>query len=268
MQATLDFLARHGYWVLFLTVFAEQIGLPIPAVPVLVAVGALAGLGQFSFAACVLLAVAACLMADVVWFWLGRIKGLSVLRILCRISLEPDTCVSIAKDWFRRWGNSALLIAKFMPGFSTVAPPMAGVNRMSVGNFVLFDGAGSLIWAGVSMLAGYAFRNQLEFLMESMNRMGSWFGMLLVFGIAVYVGFKWFQRHKLINQFLMARISPDELHKRQQAGDLLALVDLRSAREVEEIGQKIPGAMWLTLKDLETRHEEIPRDREIILYCS
>lgn len=268
MSSTLDFLARHGYWFVFVTVLAEQLGLPIPAVPVLVAMGALAGLGQLSFLASLVLAVAACLGADFLWFWLGRRKGLSVLRTLCRISLEPDSCVSIAKDWFRRWGNSALLFAKFIPGFSTAAPPMAGVNRMTIARFLTYDAAGSLAWAGSSMLAGYLFHNQLELLLEGLRQMGSWFGALLLGGLAAYIALKWYQRHRLIHQFLMARISADELWDRMKAGEDLTIVDLRGAIELEETQSKLPGALWLTISELDTRHEEIPRDREIILYCS
>lgn len=268
MQTTLDFLARHGYWVLFATVLAEQLGLPIPAVPALIAVGALAGMGQLSFAAALLLAILACLISDTVWYWLGRRRGLSVLRILCRLSLEPDTCVSIARDWFRKWGNSALLFAKFIPGFSTVAPPMAGVNRIPLGRFLAADAAGSLAWAGAAMAAGYAFHNQLEWLMASLQSMGSWLGALLAGTLATYIGAKWLQRHRLLHSFLMARISANELQERLEAGEELVVVDLRGPLQVESSGLKIPGAKVYTLSTLNEWHEEIPRDREIILYCA
>jgi membrane protein DedA with SNARE-associated domain len=268
VHSTIDFLARHGYWVVFLTVLGEQLGVPIPAVPVLVAVGALAGFGKLSILISAALAVIACLISDSVWFWLGRKKGMSVLKLLCKISLEPDSCVSIARDWFRKRGSSALLFAKFIPGFSTAAPPMAGVNKMSLGRFLVFDGLGSLAWVGVAMTLGYLFRNQLESVMDSMNKMGSWLGTLIVGALGAYIGIKWYQRHRLIHHFLMSRISPEELQERTQSGDPLAVVDLRNAREIEEIGSKIPGAILFSLSDLEQRHEEIPRDREIVLYCS
>jgi len=264
----LDFLARHGYSVLFFTVLAEQLGLPIPAVPALIAIGALAGLGQLSFWAALLLAVLACLLSDTVWFWLGRKKGLSVLRTLCKLSLEPDTCVSVARDWFRKWGSSALLFAKFIPGFSTVAPPMAGVNRMTLTRFLISDAAGSMAWAGTAMAAGYAFHNQLEWLIESLRRTGSWFGALLVAGLALYIGLKWYQRHRLIHSFLMARISAQELPERRNAGDELVIVHLRGPLAVSASGLKIAGSKVYTMSTLEDWHEEIPRDREIILYCA
>ena len=268
MQATLVFLSNHGYWILFLTVLGEQAGLPIPAIPVLLAMGALAGLGKFSLATCLFLAVLACLVSDSIWFQLGRRNGQPVLRLLCRISLEPDSCVSLAKDWFKRMGPSALLLAKFIPGFSTAAPPMAGVNRMTFPRFLLYDAAGSLLWAGASAGLGFLFRNQLEAALEGMNRLGSWLGAVLGTALAAWVVWKWWQRRRFIRSLAKARITPDELYELIQSGDRPAIVDLRREGELEEAGAKIPGALWLQLGDLETRHEEIPRDRFVVLYCS
>lgn len=268
MQDTFNYLARHGYWFVFGTVLLEQLGLPIPAMPVLVAAGALAGNGVLSFWFSLLLALVACLAADSLWFCLGRRGGLRVLRTLCRISLEPDSCVSISKDWFRRLGGSALLVAKFIPGFSTAAPPMAGVNGMSMGRFLVYDGIGSLLWAGLFAWLGWVFHNQLESLVLRLEELGSWFGALLAGGVALYVIVRWRQRNKLIHQFLMSRVSVDELQQLFHTPDAPAVVDLRNAVEVGRTGSKIPGAIWLTVPELRARHTEIPRDREVVLYCS
>lgn len=269
MQSILDVLARQGYWVVFLTVLAEQLGMPIPAVPVLVAVGALAGFGKFSFTTCLLLAVAASLIADSVWFHLGRKRGQSVLRLLCKISLEPDSCVSLAKDWFKRLGKSALLIAKFIPGFSTAAPPMAGVNRMPYSRFLLLDAAGSALWAGLSLALGWFFRNQLEAVLDALSRLGSTLGIVIFGGLAAYIAFKWFQRYRFMQLLRATRITPEDLNARMQSGDEgIAVVDLRRPAEIQEAGSRIPGAIAFPVSDLESRHHEIPRDRDIILYCS
>ncbi|BDC52406.1 membrane protein [Bryobacterales bacterium F-183] len=271
MQETLDYLARHGYWLVFGTVLLEQLGLPIPAVPVLIAAGALAGTGMLSFWPSLLFALAACLISDSIWFYLGRRGGLKVLQTLCKISLEPDSCVAISRDWFRRMGGSALLVAKFIPGFSTAAPPMAGVNGMSPLGFLAYDGAGSLIWAGSFMGLGWIFHNQLEGLLMGMEQMGSWVGILVVVAVALYLIVRWRQRNKLIHQFLMSRISVDELKRllvTGEAAEAPAVVDLRNAFEVGRTGSKIPGAIWLTVPELRERHGEIPRDREVVLYCS
>lgn len=268
MQETLNYLARHGYWFVFGTVLLEQLGVPIPAIPALIAAGALAGNGVLSFWLSVLLAVSACLMSDSVWFNLGRRGGLTVLRTLCRISLEPDSCVSISKDWFRRLGGSALLVAKFIPGFSTAAPPMAGIIGMSTGRFLLYDGLGSLIWALLFTSLGWLFHNQLEGLILRVEQMGSWVGVLLLTSVVLYVFIRWRQRNRLIHQFLMSRITVDELERLSHSPEPPAVVDLRSALEVGRTGSKIPGAIWLTMRELSDRHNEIPRDREVILYCS
>ena len=268
MQATLHFLTSHGYWVLFATVLAEQAGLPIPAIPVLLAMGALAGLGKFSLPVCILLAVLACLVSDSIWFQLGRRNGQSVLRLLCRISLEPDSCVSLAKDWFKRMGASALVLAKFVPGFSTAAPPMAGVNRMPYAKFVFYDSTGSFLWAGVALGLGFLFHNQLEAVLEALNRLGSWLGAVVGTVLLAWIVWKWQQRRRFIRSLAESRITPQELYELMQSGESPAIVDLRREGELEEVGAKIPGALWLQLGDLETRHEEIPRDRFVVLYCS
>ena len=267
MRDIFEFLTRHGYAALFVTVLAEQVGLPIPAVPILVAAGALAGMNQISGWWCIVLAVLACLLSDSLWFWMGRKRGQSVLKVLCRISLEPDSCVGQAKDWFGRMGSGALLVAKFIPGFSTAAPPMAGVNRMPLAKFLALDAAGSFIWAGLAVGAGYLFRNQMEAVLEWANRVGASVGVGLLALLAGYVAWKWFQRWRFVRNLLGTRISPPELLELTQSG-LVVVLDLRSIGEVEEIGAKIPGAMWFSMKDLDARHREIPRDREIVLYCS
>src|SRR5258706_762043 len=131
MNSTIEFLARHGYLVLITWVFAEQVGLPIPSIPILLAAGALSGAGRLGLPVSLLCCVLAAMTADSLWFQLGRLRGVQVLRLLCRISLEPDTCVRRTEDAFSRQGAGTLLYSKFLPGLNTVATPMAGVIRMS-----------------------------------------------------------------------------------------------------------------------------------------
>lgn len=171
-MATFQFLADHGVGVLFWVIFAEQIGFPIPAIPLLIAAGALVGAGKMSAAAALLVPVAASLPPDVAWYYLGRHKGGKVLGFLCRLSLEPDSCVRDTENLFHRNGPRALLLAKFIPGFSTVAPPLAGIVGMSALTFILYDVAGTLIWAGASAGVGALFRNQLEQLISLFDQGG------------------------------------------------------------------------------------------------
>src|SRR5256712_13178321 len=173
MDGAIDVLVRYGYVVVFGWVFAEQIGLPIPAAPVLLAAGALAGTGRLSLALVLALAALASLGSDIIWYWIGRTGGGRVLGWLCRISLEPDSCVRRTQNAFSVHGARSLLVAKFVPGFSTAAPPLAGIVRMPLLRFVVFTGLGGLIWAGAFAGVGWLFSRQLEVAAGYVARLGS-----------------------------------------------------------------------------------------------
>jgi len=268
MHAIIPFLLRHGYWVLFVNVLVEQAGLPIPAIPVMLAMGALAGLGNFSFAESLALAIAAALASDLMWFRLGRVRGHSILNLLCRISLEPDSCVSNIQTVFRRFGALALLFAKFVPGLNTAAAPMAGLIRMPLLKFLAADIAGVAAWSGSALAVGYLFRDQLEDAAEHAGRMGSWLLVVLVSLLAIYIIWKYYQRERFIRELRVDRVTPEELMKMIESGEDMAVVDLRRLLEVEIDNEKLPGAIWIDLDELETREQEIPRDKDVILYCS
>jgi membrane protein DedA with SNARE-associated domain len=268
MHGVIPFLVRHGYWVLALNVFAEQIGLPIPSFPVLLGMGALAGLGNFSIWISLALAVGAALASDVIWYRLGRVRGHSILNLLCRVSLEPDSCVSNTKTLFGKLGARALLIAKFVPGLGATAAPLAGLTRMSWWKFLAADATGSMLWGAVYLAIGYLFRDQLERVAEELGNMGSWLLLILGTLLAAYIAWKYIQRQRFIRGLRVARITPEALLKMIEAGQEIAVVDLRHELEVENDNVKVPGAIWMTLAELETRHDEIPRDRDVILYCS
>jgi len=268
MHAIIPFLLRHGYWVLFANVFAEGMGLPIPSVPVLLAIGALTGLGEFSFSKSLALAGAACLASDGLWFNLGRFRGQSILNLLCRLSLEPDSCVSNTKGLFRRLGARSLLIAKFVPGLGATAAPLAGLTHMHPLRFVAADLAGALLWSATYLTAGYIFHDQLELVADQAARTGSWLLLILVSLLAGYIAWKYSQRRRFIRNLRIARIRPEELMQMILAGGEVAVVDLRQEIDVEHDSFKLPGAIWMTLDELDERHNEIPRDREVILYCS
>ncbi len=246
-------------------VLAEQLGVPIPSTPVLLAMGALIGSGKYSWAGALSLSVAASIVADGVWYLIGRQKGSKVLKLLCRISLEPDSCVSSTRYWFKRLGGWALVIAKFVPGLSTVAPPMAGLSRMAWWKFLGADGLGGFIWAGAFLGLGHVFRTQLEDVAAYAARMGGWLIVVVCGALALWIGWKYYQRRRFIKGLRVARIQPEDL--KQRLGDVFIL-DLRTAEEFASDGSKIPGALWFDRKELEQRHLEIPRDRDVILYCT
>jgi len=262
----MEFLAQYGYWVLFLGVLCEQLGLPLPAMPILLGMGALAADGQFTLSTCVLLAMLASVIADTVWYRLGRRNGQSVLKLLCRISLEPDTCVSVAKDWFRRTGDATLLFAKFIPAFSTVATAMAGVNQMPLLRFLVLDGLGSAAWAGIYLWAGFVFGTRLERLLSPMKELGLTAGLGLALLLAAYIAWKWWWRYRMVRRLRATRMTPADLLSLMRAGEALTVLDLRRGAEIASSG-KIPGAAQIPVLDLDARHHEIPRDRQIVLYC-
>jgi membrane protein DedA with SNARE-associated domain len=268
MDGAIELLVRNGYVILFVWVFAEQIGLPIPAVPVLLAAGAVAGTGRLSLALVLALAGFASLLSDTIWYWIGRVRGARVLGLLCRISLEPDSCVRRTQQTFSVHGARSLLIAKFVPGFSTAAPPLAGIVRMPVLSFLLLTGLGGLIWAGVFVGLGWLFSYQLELVLSYTARMGSWAAYLLGAGLGAYAAWKYLARQRFLRRIRIARITPEELKAKLDAGEDMMLVDLRHRVEFEAEPSIIPGALHLTTEELEARHHEIPRGREIVLYCT
>lgn len=269
MEQALDFVLRHGYTVLFGVVLAEQLGLPVPAAPVLMAAGALGAMGRLSLAPALGVAALASLGADFLWYQLGKHRGPSILGLLCRISLEPDSCVRRTENVFLRHGPRALLVAKFVPGLSTAAPPLAGVIGMSVPRFLVCSAGGALLWAGAYIALGYLFSSQLEVVAEWLSRLGTWLGVLLGGALALYIAGKYIQRQRFLRQLRIARITPEELMAKLDGGQAVVIVDLRSELQVEGEGMlKLPGALHVHPDELETRHTEIPRDREIVLYCS
>jgi membrane protein DedA with SNARE-associated domain len=268
MDGAIDVLVRYGYLVVFGWVFAEQIGLPIPAAPVLLAAGALAGTGRLSLALVFVLAGLASLASDIIWYWIGRTGGGRVLRWLCRISLEPDSCVRRTEDAFSVHGARSLLYAKFVPGYSTAAPPLAGIIRMPLLRFVVFTGVGGLIWAGVFIGVGWVFSRQLEVAADYVARLGSSAVALVVAGLAGYIAWKYVARQRFLRRIRIARITPEELKARLDAGDDTMIVDLRARIDFDADPLIIPGALHLMTEELEARHREIPRDREIVLYCT
>jgi len=268
MKQFVEFLLKHGYSVVFVSVLAEQIGLPLPSTPILLAMGALAGLGRLSFAAALAIGVAASLIADSLWYWLGRKRGYSVLNLLCRIALEPDSCVRKTENVFARYGAGSLLFAKFVPGLSTAAPPLAGLFRMPLVRFWLADAGGAALWVGSFSGVGFVFRGQLEDVAQWAMGMGRWLGLVLVALLAVYILWHIWQRQRFLRKLRVARIAPEEVLRKLEAGEELMIVDLRSSLDVENEGHKLPGALLMAPEELEARHQEIPRDRDIILYCT
>lgn len=264
MNETIDFLTQHGPLVLAIAVFAEQIGLPLPALPFLITAGALVGSGQMGLGMAVVSALVAGMAGDQVWYELGRRRGRLVLNWLCRISLEPTSCVRRTEDFFARHGVRSLIVAKFVPGFSTIAPPLAGIVGLRVPQYLLFNGLGTLLWVGTGIGLGMAFSDQLEQALLMSAQIGPAVGLLVMTVVIGYVVYKAVNRYRA--DYRVLRMTVPELTDKLAGGEDPVIVDLR-LRGARQEDPGIPGAMPMTLDELAIRQGELPRNRDVILYC-
>ena len=273
MHSVLGLLAHHTYSLLFGWVLIEQGGLPIPSVPLMLAAGTLSAAHKLHVAYAIPVILFACLISDSAWFFLGKNYGGKVLNILCRFSLEAATCVERTHGTVGKRGAITLLFAKFVPGLSTVAAPIAGQLQMSYLTFVIYDIAGSLIWCGAWLFAGRFFGDIAE-------RSSNFFALLGHFGIALVllmvaalVIYRLVKRRQFLTQLRGLRLEPAQLMAMiadaERAGlDRPFIVDLRHPLDVMTDPLILPGALRIGPDELKQRREIIPTDRDIVLYCT
>ena len=261
-------LAQHGLLLVFGNVLLAQLGVPLPAVPMLIIAGAFAASGQLALAAILGVTLAASLLGDLPWYAAGRHYGYRIMRTLCRIAIEPDSCVKQTENIFERWGAPSLLVAKFVPGFATVAPPLAGAMGLSLARFIVFSAAGALLWAIVPVAAGMVFSAQVEQALAWVERMGTRGVMVAAGVVAVYVGVKLIQRHLLIRRLRAVRVDAHELRKMIRAGAPLVVLDARSATARKLDPRHIPGATAINFADAEKALKIGTHDHDIVVYCS
>jgi membrane protein DedA with SNARE-associated domain/rhodanese-related sulfurtransferase len=258
----------YGYLLLFSWVLVEQFGIPLPATPVLLAAGALSAEGQMSFPLALLLGVVGALTADSTWFLIGRRYGHHVLRLLCKLSMEPTICVRRTQDSFGRRRAVTLMIAKFVPGLATLAPPVAGENGMDFWQFLLFDGIGATAWVVTLLAAGRLCGDALKRDPSLLNWVGRFSGLLLVLGILGFFIARIVRRRRFLRDLLKARLEPEDLKKQLDAGEPVYIVDLRHPLELLPDPYTLPGALHFSPDSLAARHLEIPRDRDVVLFCT
>jgi membrane protein DedA with SNARE-associated domain len=268
VNESIEFLRAYGPMLVFTSVLLEQAGIPIPCTPWLIASGALARLGQGTVLLPIALATIAASLGHSLWFFAGRRWGNGVLRVVCRLSFEPEICVQRTENAFTRYGARALVVAPFIPGLTTLAPPLAGMSGMRVRRFLGLDGIGDILWAttyvAIGWLAGEPFFRLVAIVMHYAGSAASFFAG----GLALYLSWKMLQRLRFRSQLRVARLSAGELKRRIDQGDDMVLVDLRHRREVEESGNTLPGALQISPEELYRRHEEIARGRDVVLFCS
>ena len=268
MNAAIEFVRMYGPMLVFTGVLLEQAGVPIPCTPWLIASGALARLGQGSVILPIALATVAASLGHVVWFLAGRRWGSRVLRLVCRVSLEPDICVQRTENVFTRYGARALVIAPFIPGLTTLAPPLAGMSGMRVRRYLALDAIGDLLWVssfvGLGWLAGEPFFRVVGVVLDYAGSAAGFLAGLL----ALYLAYRLLQRLRFRSQLRVSRVTAGELKRRLDAGDDVVVVDLRHRREVQDSGSTLPGALQISPEELNQRHEEIARGRDVVLFCS
>jgi membrane protein DedA with SNARE-associated domain/rhodanese-related sulfurtransferase len=257
-------LEHYCVLIVFVAVLIDQLGIPIPAVPVLVVAGSLAANGRASAAALFAAAVVATLIADAVWFLIGRTYGMRVLKMLCRISLEPDSCVSQTQGRFERWGVNSIVIAKFIPGLGTIAPPLAGALQVSWLRFMGLSLIASSLWAAVGLGAGMIFKGPIA----ELGRIGGMAAAGLGVALAIYIAYKWRERRRFLASLRMARISVDDLYALLTAKQDPLILDVRThtARSLQP--RWIPTAIHAPVEELEHWLKDYSREREIIVYCT
>ena len=267
MHNLLPFLIQHGYTVLFVWVLAETMGLPIPSVPLLITAGALAGLGQLKLSLCIGLGVCAALSSDLFWYSMGKRRGGQLLSLLCRISLEPDSCVRRTENIFSRYGARSLLVAKFVPGLSAVSTPLAGMISMPLPHFLLFDCMGAVFWVGSYTAFGYLLSEELERASAYAASTGNALVLLVAGGLSMYILRKYYLRRRFIRELFIARITPEELKQKLDSGEDVMIIDVRHDLDFEADPYIIPGTLRIPSEQLEN-YPEVPKDREVVVYCT
>lgn len=261
-------LEVYRYWLIFGFVLAENLGLPLPSFPVLLLAASVSRTMHFSLAGLLLVSLLGALMGDMIWYALGRLRGRPILRTLCSLTLNPDSCVSRTENIFVRHGLKSLLVAKFVPGLNTIAPPLAGMLKISALRFALYDMAGISFWSGSALALGVIFRTQVEWLLEWLQEFGRLGVLILVVLIAGWLLLKWVERRQFYKLLEKSRIAPPELKEMLARGEDVVIVDLRSNLSYQTDGAKIPGAIHIAPKEFEARFREIPLGRPVVMYCT
>lgn len=260
-------LQEYGVLIVFGVVLVEQIGLPIPAFPILIVAGAFAVDGGISWPAALAVSLLACLISDYFWFRAGRYFGKRILRLLCQISLSPDYCVSQTEDNFNRWGPKALVVAKFIPGFNTIAPPLAGALGTSNATFLGFSVAGALLWSGTGIALGAAFHTQIDQVLDILNTMGSTALMVLGALLLLFIVYKYVERRRFRQTVDIERLTIEELKRLLAQGPQPVLVDARSVT-AQMLDPAVPGALAYSGGDPIPELAALDKDYPIIVYCS
>ncbi len=266
LTSVIEAIQQHADWVVFVSVLMQQVGLPIPAVPTLLVAGSLAA-APAQAAQMLAAAVLASVLADSLWYLAGRAFGYRILTGLCRLSINPGSCVSETESRFVRWGVRSLVIAKFVPGFSTVAPPIAGSLRMPWSSFITAAALGAALWAGTAILVGWWYRAQVETAIDAMSSHGSAVLALLVLALGAWLVWKLFQKYRFEQMRSIPFITPPELAAALASNTPPLLLDFRGAAMIAQTGP-LAGAIQAHLEDLPQIASDWAKSRAIVTLCA
>jgi len=264
----MELIAQYGLALVFVNVLLERAGLPLPATPTLLICGALAATGRLSVWWIFALALLACIIGDTLWYAAGRYYGRRVMKFLCRVSLSPDSCVRTTENRFERWGRLTLVLAKFVPGLSTVVRPLAGAMHLPLGSFELLNGIGSVLWAGAAIGTGMLFQTQIGLVLLRIREFGTEAGELTLVVVLLYIAYKWWERRRFNAALRLPRIEIEALRSLIAESKAPIIIDVRSALGRNQERRCLPGALEMSLDEISTRLAEIPEDREVVFYCA
>jgi len=269
MESILALTARHGYSIVFLAVLAESLSLPIPAALAMIAGGALAASGMLNIGWVLAVCVIAMILADSLIYYFGRTMGWWLLALLCKVSLNPETCVLRSAESFYKRGRTTLVIAKFIPGVATMAAPLAGSMKMRPGQFLIYDLAGAFLYAFVYTGLGYVFHNFLSVMVHGFEAAGHLAVLVTAIAVVVYFGYRIriYLKNRIYREVPRAAI--EELRRKLDSGDgSVMLVDVRSHGYYDAGASRILGSIRLEPNSLAEKLHDLPKDREIYLYCT
>jgi membrane protein DedA with SNARE-associated domain/rhodanese-related sulfurtransferase len=251
--------------MLFALVFAEVIGVPIPAALALIAAGALAATGALSVGLCLLTAVGAMLVGDTLMYLLGRSTGWWLLGLICRLSLHPDSCILRSADAFFKKGRMVLVFSRFVPGINTLAAPLAGSMNMPIPIFYAFDLAGACLYTGAYFAVGYLLSGFTGVIERGYHIMGNYAGWAIGIGASGYLVYRVWDRYRKRPTGPVARVRADDLGRRLSS---IAIFDVRSHGYYDKNTRRIQGSVRLDPHLLGAELPDFPVDKQLILYCT
>jgi membrane protein DedA with SNARE-associated domain len=263
-------ISHHGYFFLAIVCLSEAMGLPVPAALALLTAGAVAAYGDLHLYLVIASGVVAMIAGDLLLFYLGKVSGWRLLGLLCRLSANPETCILRSAEYFYRRGKQTLLFAKFIPGINTMSPPLAGSMKMRLGDFLQFDALGAAFYVGSYAIAGYLFSDALRALTRGLRSAGFAAEVISGIGLVAYITYRiWiYRKYRLLD--VIPRVQAEDLAKRlaSDAAQNMLIADVRSHGYYDADSERIAGSIRLEPNNLVEEIKNLPKDREIYLYCT